>query len=106
MNMQTILSKLRTAPWILAVAVAIAIAVCLPIFPDGFGGTGTIVGFVFTWVGTVFKAISGALVAFFFCRYVLKLDLSTIADPIPRALAGLGQALVIAAFVLGVTKGL
>jgi hypothetical protein len=105
--MKSFFSKyLRTTPWLLLVIVAMLIGSFLPIFPDGSGGHTTLAGFVLTWLGTIFKAISAAIVAVYFSRHVLKLDLSEISDPHARALAGLGQALVIAAFVLGVTRGL
>jgi hypothetical protein len=100
------LSKLRSVPWLLLVIVVMLVAVFLPIFPDGTGGHTTLTGFVLTWLGTIFKAISAAIVAHYFNRWVLKLDLSQIPEWHDRALAGLGQALIIAAFVLGVTRGL
>lgn len=101
-----LLSRLRTAPWVILVLCAVIAALFFPVFPDGMGGHTTLTGFVLTWVGTIFKAISAAIVGFYFTRHVLKLDMSAIPDPVARSIAGLGLALIIASFVLGVTRGL
>lgn len=100
-----VISKIRTAPWVVLVIIAMACAMLFPIFPDGTGGYTTLAGYVTTWFGSIFKTMSGGVIGFWFCRKVLKVDLSEIPDLTARSIAGLGCGLVIAAFILGVAKG-
>jgi hypothetical protein len=98
--------KLRASPWVLLVGIAAIAAGFLHIWPDGLGGETSMAGWVITWFGAIFKAISAAVVCRWFARHVLRLDLSTIEDPLARSVAGLGYAILMAAFILGVTHGL
>ena len=61
-------------------------------------------GYLQSWGGTAFKGMSGALIGWLVSRYVVGLDLSII-NPEQRPLAGLSQAIVIAAFVIALATG-
>ena len=100
-----LISKIRTMPWVAIVLVAMVAGMLLPIFPDGSGGHTTLTGFVLTWLGTIFKTMSGGVLGFWFCRHVLRVNLSEIPDFQSRALAGLGVSIVVAAFIIGVAQG-
>lgn len=99
------LAEVRTTPWVALVLVAMAVGMLFPIFPNGSGGYTTLTGFVLSWLGTIFKTMSGAVLGFWFCRRVLRIDLSTIPEGTPRSLAGLCIGIVVAAFVIGVAQG-
>lgn len=95
-------SRLRSAPWVIVILIAALAATFLPIWPDGTGGYTTMEGYVVGWFGGQFKAMTGGVVGFLFCRKVLKINLSEIPDLQSRSIAGLGCAVVIAAFVVAV----
>jgi len=99
------LAELRTTPWVVFVLGAMLVGMLLPIFPDGSGGHTTLTGFVLTWLGTIFKTMSGAVLGFWFCRKVLRVNLSEVPEGQARAIASLTVAIVVAAFVIGVAQG-
>lgn len=61
-------------------------------------------GYVQSWGGTVFKALSGGLIGWAVSRYVVRLDLSEIAAD-QRPLAALSQAILIGLFALALATG-
>lgn len=94
--------RLRTAPWVIIIMLAVLAALFFPIWPNGAGGTTTMTGYVLSWAGSVFKAMSGGIIGFWFVRKVLLVDLSTISDPLARSVAGLGAGIVITGFIIAV----
>jgi hypothetical protein len=100
--MKEILSRLRTTPWVVVVMIAALSAAMFPIWPNGHGGYTTMIGYVLSWAGASFKAMSGGVLGFLFCRHVLRVNLSEIYDPLARSIAGLGCAIVIGAFIVGI----
>ena len=60
--------------------------------------------YVLTWVGVMFKAVSGAFVGFLISRTVFKLDLSKIPEDL-RPQAALSQAILVAGFAIAVSMG-
>ena len=86
--------KIRWAVVVIAVALAVMFALT----------QGNFTGYITSWGGTVFKALSGGFVGWIISRYVVGLDLSAI--PIEqRPLAGLSQALLIGAYALALATG-
>jgi TRAP-type C4-dicarboxylate transport system permease small subunit len=83
----------RIAPWALACLVAACVAIA------GFEG---FTGYVLRWGGSMFQAASGALLGFAITRHLQRLNLSTVASEFNRAIAGVGQSLVIAGCALAV----
>jgi hypothetical protein len=96
------MKTLRTFPWVVIILIAVLCALFLPIWPNGAGGFTHMTGYVVSWGGAVFKAMSGGVIGFWFVRHVLKVNISEIPDWTSKALAGLGAAIVIAAFIIGV----
>jgi hypothetical protein len=66
--------------------------------------TGDFGGYLMSWCGTMFKALSGGLMGWLVSRYVVGLDLSSTTDE-QRPLAGLSQAFLIGAFALALATG-
>ena len=65
---------------------------------------GDMTGYLTSWAGTVFKALSGGLMGWLISRYVVGLDLSSTAAE-QRPLAGLSQAILIAGFAIAAATG-
>lgn len=84
--------NLRTSPWWFVCILGAVIAVML------FQG---MTEYVMRWGGSMFQVVSGGLLGFHFSRRVLHNNVSEIA-PEDRARAALSQAIVVAAFALGV----
>ena len=63
---------------------------------------GDMTGYITSWGGTVFKALSGGLLGWLISRYVVGLDLSSTPAE-NRPLAGLSQAILIAGFAIAVS---
>lgn len=61
-------------------------------------------GYVQTWVGSLARAASGGALGWAVSRYVVGLDLSTIAED-RRPVAALSQAILIAAGAIAVAVG-
>lgn len=83
-------NSLRVSPWVFALVLSTLVGAALPIWPDGVGGSTSMLGYVVSWYGGVFQAISGALVGYWFARRVLKHKLAEIPDPRDRAIIGFG----------------
>lgn len=66
---------------------------------------GNMLGYVQSWIGTTFKALSGGLIGWIVSRYILELDLSSIEPGIARAIAGISQAFIIGSFALALATG-
>ncbi len=60
-------------------------------------------GYLQAWGGTVFKGLSGCVIGWLISRYVIGLNLSQIEENL-RPIAAISQAIIIAAFVIGVAK--
>lgn len=86
-------AKLRVSPWVVLCVLGVLFGVWV------LGAQ----GYVERWIGSVLQAASGALLGFWFSRRVCRLNLSGIEDERNRAIAGLSQALVVAAGMLAVT---
>lgn len=84
--------------WVLVIAVSL-VAILLSGSLLGW------LGWAFSWIGTGFKAASGGALGWLVSRYVVKLDLSTIAEADARTVAALSQALLIGLFALAVATG-
>jgi len=65
---------------------------------------GDLEGYLMSWGGTVFKALSGGLIGWLVSRYVVGLDLSSTPAE-ARPLAGLSQAFLIGSFALALATG-
>lgn len=76
-------------------------AVMLAVAYYGMG----MVGYVESFIGSVFKMAAAAYLAFAMCRYIDKVDLSAIEDPSMRAEVGKSRAMIIAAAMLGAAIG-
>jgi hypothetical protein len=87
------IGKLRVSPWVVLCVLGVLLGVWLI----------DAQGYVERWIGSVLQAASGGLLGFWFSRRVCRLNLSSIADERTRAIAGLAQALVVAAGMLAVT---
>lgn len=61
-------------------------------------------GYVQTWIGSLARAASGGALGWAVSRYVVGLDLSTIAED-RRPVAALSQAILIAAGAIAVAVG-
>ncbi len=62
------------------------------------------IGYVQSWIGVVFKFVSGCLVGWAIARFVLRIDLSALAAA-DRPLPGLAVAVLIAAGGIAVATG-
>ena len=61
-------------------------------------------GWLSSWIGTLFKAASGGALGYGVSRYVVKLDLSAVpADQ--RPVAAISQAILIAGFAVAIAFG-
>jgi len=60
-------------------------------------------GYIWRMIGAVGKVAAGATVGLLASRTITRLNLSQIQDPLHRCIAGLGQAIIIASCVLGVS---
>lgn len=60
-------------------------------------------GYVLSWGGSMFKAISGALIGWAISKFVLRLNLSAIPDE-ARPIAALSQAILIAGIAIAVAS--
>lgn len=76
---------------------AIALLV-LAVLVVGFAAT----GYVSRWLGSIGQVATGALIGWIISRRLMKLNVSDYTEPLHRCLAGLGQALVIAAGMIAV----
>lgn len=65
---------------------------------------GDLEGYLISWGGTAFKALSGGLIGWLVSRYVVGLDLSAL-DPSDRPAAGISQALLIGLYALALATG-
>lgn len=81
---------LRVSPWVFVLVLSTLVGAALPIWPDGAGGRTHMIGYVISWYGGIFQAISGALVGYWFARRVLKHKLADIPDSRDRAIIGFG----------------
>jgi presenilin-like A22 family membrane protease len=61
-------------------------------------------GYVQSWGGTAFKALSGGLIGWAVSRFVIGLDISELPDD-QRPEAALSQSLLIAGFALALATG-
>jgi len=61
-------------------------------------------GYVQSWGGTVFKALSGGLIGWTISRFVIGLDISELAED-QRPVAALSQTILIAGFALALATG-
>ena len=80
------------------VAMLVAAAVALAFTAGDYGG------YLLSWCGTLFKALSGGLIGWLVSRYVVGLDLSAM-EPADRPLAGLSQALLIGLYAVALATG-
>lgn len=97
--MESIAQALRTRHrWAILFAAA---AVMLMVAYTGMG----MVGYVESFIGSVSKMAAAAYLAFALCRYVDKIDLSSIDDQRLRAEVGKSRALIISAAMLGAAIG-
>ena len=62
-------------------------------------------GYVQTWIGSVFRAASGAALGYLISRHVLRIDLSEIPAGVERSLAGLSVAVLIGLLAIAVANG-
>lgn len=104
-KLSTWLKTLRTSPWALLLLIAALAAFFLPIWPDGVGGHTTMQGYVISWLGRIFKVVSGGLFGFWFSRHVCRLNVSDYEPVEGRAMAALSQAFIVGMFALGVCLG-
>jgi uncharacterized membrane protein YgaE (UPF0421/DUF939 family) len=65
---------------------------------------GDLAGYLLSWAGTAFKALSGGLIGWAVSRYVVQLDLSEVTKE-QRPLAALSQAILIAGFAFALATG-
>ncbi len=90
--MNTLLNKIRGLEvWAIAL---IVIVVLLVVFAAS--------GYLSRWLGSVGQVATGALIGWIVSRRLIKLNVSEYTEPLHRCIAGLGQALVIAAGMIAV----
>lgn len=61
-------------------------------------------GWVQSWIGSLFKAVSGGAIGWAVSRHICRLDLSQIEES-KRMTAGLSQSILIAGFAVAVAVG-
>lgn len=59
-------------------------------------------GYLSRWLGSIGQVATGALLGWVVSRRLIKLNVSEYTEPLHRCVAGLGQALVIAAGMIAV----
>lgn len=59
-------------------------------------------GYLSRWLGSIGQVATGALIGWVVSRRLMKLNVSEYTEPLHRCLAGMGQALVISAGMIGV----
>ncbi len=90
--MNTLLNKIRGLEvWAIAL---IVIVVLLVVFAAS--------GYLSRWLGSIGQVATGALIGWIVSRRLIKLNVSEYTEPLHRCIAGLGQALVIAAGMIAV----
>jgi len=81
-----------------AVGVVVVIGVSVALVTGDFGG------YLLSWMGTAFKALSGGLLGWAVSRFVLQLDVSELSVD-QRPVAALSQAILIGGFALALATG-
>jgi hypothetical protein len=90
--MKFLLEKTRGLEvWVIAILVAVVLLVA-------FAAS----GYLSRWLGSIGQVATGALIGWVVSRRLMKLNVSEYTEPLHRCLAGLGQALVISAGMIGV----
>lgn len=82
---------------------AILVLVCLVAAVVTFNGLGW-EGWVSSWLGTCFKAVSGGAIGALISRYVVRLDISSIREE-QRPVAAITMAILTGAFAIAVALG-
>ena len=59
-------------------------------------------GYFERWIGSAGQVATGALLGWVISRRLVKLNVSEYTEPLHRCLAGMGQALIISAGMIGV----
>lgn len=82
---------------------SLAVLICFVAFLWAIHGW-DMVGYAQSWLGSLFKALSGAFIGWVTSRYILDLDLSEIKEEL-RPMAALSQAIIMAAFIIAGALG-
>jgi len=90
--MKSLIARIRGMEvWAIALLVAVVLLI-------GFAAS----GYLSRWLGSVGQVATGALIGWVVSRRLMRLNVSEYTEPLHRCLAGMSQALVISAGMIGV----
>jgi len=88
----------RAWSWIRGLEVWAIALIVVAVLLIGFSAS----GYLSRWLGSIGQVASGAVLGWVISRRLIKLNVSQYTEPMHRCLAGMGQALIVAAAMIAV----
>jgi len=88
----------RAWNWIRGLEVWAIALIVVAVLLIGFSAS----GYLSRWLGSIGQVASGAMLGWVISRRLIRLNVSEYTEPMHRCLAGMGQALIVAAAMIAV----